>query len=101
MRKARLVIGNSSSDVIEASILNTPTINIGNRQEGRYMSESVINKISAAVNILSAINKALKLIINNNLYPFGKGKISYKIINELKKFIKSDKKVPKKFNDIN
>ena len=101
MRKATLVIGNSSSGVIEAPILNTPTVNIGNRQEGRYMSESVINTIPAEVNILSAINKALKLKINNNLHPFGKGKTSYKIINELKKFIKSDKKIPKKFNDIN
>ena len=101
MRKAALVIGNSSSGVIEAPIINTPTVNIGNRQEGRYISESVINTFPIQENIIAAINKALMIkITKNSLHPFGNGKTSLKIIKEIKHFIKSGKKAAKKFNDI-
>jgi GDP/UDP-N,N'-diacetylbacillosamine 2-epimerase (hydrolysing) len=101
MRKAALVIGNSSSGVIEAPIVKTPTVNIGNRQEGRYISESVINTYPIKENIITAINKALMIeIAKNNLHPFGNGKTSLKIIKEIKYFIKSGKNTTKIFNDI-
>ena len=37
------IVGNSSSGILEAPSLKTPTINIGNRQRGRVQSGSVIN----------------------------------------------------------
>ena len=37
------VIGNSSSGIIESPMFNIPTINIGYRQEGRFMEQTVIN----------------------------------------------------------
>lgn len=37
------VLGNSSSGIVEAPALRIPTINIGNRQKGRLMAESIIN----------------------------------------------------------
>lgn len=43
LKYASAVIGNSSSGLIEAPILNIPTLNIGNRQEGRTRCESVID----------------------------------------------------------
>ncbi len=42
VKYAKLVIGNSSSGVIEAPSMHTTTINIGDRQKGRMMAESVI-----------------------------------------------------------
>ena len=37
------VVGNSSSGILEAPSFKIPTLNIGNRQLGRYKSESIIN----------------------------------------------------------
>lgn len=37
-----VVVGNSSSGIIEVPFFNIPTINIGDRQKGRILSESVI-----------------------------------------------------------
>ena len=41
MRHASAVIGNSSSGVIEAPMIGVPTVNIGNRQEGRIMGHTI------------------------------------------------------------
>ena len=41
MQKAALVIGNSSAGVIEAPWVGVPSVNIGNRQDGRPPSPSV------------------------------------------------------------
>ena len=58
MKNSDLVIGNSSSGIIEAPSLRIPTINIGNRQEGRVKSSSIIN-INHSQKIYSAIKKCL------------------------------------------
>ena len=38
-----LMIGNSSSGIIEGSTLKTPCLNIGDRQKGRLKSNNVFN----------------------------------------------------------
>jgi len=43
LRKAAFIIGNSSAGIIEAPHVQTPTINIGDRQKGRIMGRSIIN----------------------------------------------------------
>ena len=43
LKSADVVIGNSSSGIIEAPSLGTPTINIGNRQDGREHAGSVFH----------------------------------------------------------
>ena len=53
------VIGNSSSGVIEAPYFKIPTVNIGLRQHGRYMHQSVINSSFEQKSIISAIKKSL------------------------------------------
>ena len=59
------VIGNSSSGLIEVPCFNIPTINLGDRQEGRYLEKTVINcKINANL-IIKSINKVYK---NKNKY---------------------------------
>ncbi|HBW21931.1 MAG: UDP-N-acetyl-D-glucosamine 2-epimerase, UDP-hydrolysing [Elusimicrobia bacterium GWA2_56_46] len=59
---SKIVIGNSSSGIIEAPSLETPTVNIGTRQEGRTRPASVID-CPAETN---AIARAIKL----GLSPF-------------------------------
>ena len=41
IKNVDLVIGNSSSGILEVPSLKTPTLNIGNRQKGRLFSRSV------------------------------------------------------------
>jgi UDP-N-acetylglucosamine 2-epimerase len=43
MKIAYLLIGNSSSGVLETPYFGTRTINIGNRQKGRIISDNIIN----------------------------------------------------------
>ena len=41
MKQAYLVIGNSSSGILETPSFGTKTINIGNRQSGRIISKTL------------------------------------------------------------
>lgn len=59
MRHAELVLGNSSSGIIEAPALRVPTVNIGDRQKGRLQPASVINCRPDADSIFAAIHTAL------------------------------------------
>jgi len=51
------VVGNSSSGLLEAPTFNIGTINIGDRQEGRVKAKSVIDCLSDAKSITSALNR--------------------------------------------
>ncbi len=53
------IIGNSSSGIIEAPSAEIPSINIGERQEGRIMSKSIFN--IKAKNVLTTLKKIYKL----------------------------------------
>jgi len=53
------VVGNSSSGLIEAPLLGTPSINIGHRQDGRISSSSVINVDGKSEDVLNALHRVL------------------------------------------
>jgi UDP-N-acetylglucosamine 2-epimerase (non-hydrolysing) len=53
-----VVVGNSSSGIIEAPSAGTPTVNVGARQEGRPRAASVIDCGLQASEIRSAIERA-------------------------------------------
>ena len=55
------MIGNSSSGLIEAPAVGTPTVNIGDRQRGRLRGSSVFDVAPDADRIASAIADALTL----------------------------------------
>ena len=58
-RNCNLIIGNSSSGIIEIPTLNIPTINIGDRQTGRIRSNSVIDCNTELKEFKKAIRKGL------------------------------------------
>lgn len=100
---AKGVIGNSSSGLIEAPNFNTITLNIGDRQKGRLIQESVINlnynkkRISNKINSLKK-NSFIKKNFKNIFY----NKNCINILNKvLKKFLNNlhNSKI-KKFYDI-
>jgi UDP-hydrolysing UDP-N-acetyl-D-glucosamine 2-epimerase len=59
LREADAVIGNSSSGVIEAPAVPTPSVNIGDRQKGRLRAPSVIDCPADTARITGAIDQAL------------------------------------------
>lgn len=88
LKYSSLVIGNSSSGLIEAPSFKVPTINIGNRQKRRIKAESVINCDTNKASIVNSINVALsndflrktKSVVN----PYGNGGASEKICDIIK-----------------
>ena len=89
-----VVVGNSSSGIVEAPSFKVATINIGNRQKGRIQASSVINCEPKANEILKAFDLAFSHEFKNQLRdvinPYGKGGSSQKLINVLKKISFSD-----------
>ncbi|GBF48812.1 UDP-N-acetyl-D-glucosamine 2-epimerase, UDP-hydrolysing [Leptospira ryugenii] len=83
-----LVIGNSSSGLLEAPYFRKPTINIGDRQTGRFKPESVIDCLPECESILSAIKKSkspeFKAVLKSFKNPLGDGKATDRIISHLK-----------------
>lgn len=58
MRDACVMVGNSSSGIIEAAMFGLPVVNIGPRQSGRPRSENVIDVDCVRQEILDGIAKA-------------------------------------------
>ena len=58
LEKCKIIIGNSSSGIVEAASFKLPSINIGDRQEGKIIPLNVINSSYKAKDITNAIKKA-------------------------------------------
>lgn len=76
MKHAGLVIGNSSSGLIEAPAVDVPTINIGTRQDGRLKAASVIDVPEETAAIVGAMKTALtpdfRRLISAEMPPYGR-----------------------------
>lgn len=59
LKYATAVIGNSSSGLVEAPSFNIPTLNIGNRQQGRTRGETVVDVPSTLEGMRSGLKTAL------------------------------------------
>lgn len=88
MRYCRMVIGNSSSGLIEAPSFKAPTINIGDRQLGRIKAESVTDCLPEKSDIVSAMLKAdaaiEKGLFKETVNPYGNGNTSDQIVQRMK-----------------
>lgn len=87
---ADMVIGNSSSGLIEAPAVGVPTIDIGDRQKGRLRAKSVIHCPADAPAIAAAMRRGLstefRALCRTQTPPYGKGGCSSKIKDVLKEF---------------
>lgn len=92
-----LVLGNSSSGIIEVPMLKTPTLNIGDRQKGRVFSKSIfqvdLNSKLISKKISFIFNKKGQHIFENKFY---KKNTSINMLKEIKKFISKKKGNQKK-----
>ena len=96
---ANLVIGNSSSGIIEVPSLGTYSLNIGNRQLGRIKAKSVYSVDFDKIKIFNSITKLLNKKKKSFKNPYYKINSVKKTILVLKK-INFKKKIQKKFIDI-
>jgi UDP-hydrolysing UDP-N-acetyl-D-glucosamine 2-epimerase len=88
IKNVDIVVGNSSSGLIEVPVLKKPTVNIGERQRGRLRADSVIDCDEEERAIVSAIEQGLspgfKSILENDVPPYDQENTSYKIKEYLK-----------------
>lgn len=91
LKYAAMVIGNSSSGLLEAPSFGIPTVNIGDRQKGRLQADSVINCKPETSEILEAINLALseefQRKAKQTVNPYGDGHTSDKVVESIKEFL--------------
>ncbi len=76
MNQVDVVVGNSSSGVLEAPSLDVPTVDIGDRQKGRERASSVFNSAPERNAIAAAISKALIHGRQPTVSPYGDGESS-------------------------
>jgi GDP/UDP-N,N'-diacetylbacillosamine 2-epimerase (hydrolysing) len=104
IKYSSVVIGNSSSGILEVPSFGLPTINIGDRQKGRLQADSIIN----CMPITDEIEKAMALAISTEfrnkarltINPNGDGNASEKIVDKLREFLQQNNiNLKKKFYD--
>lgn len=101
VKYSRFVLGNSSSGIIEAPALGVPTVNIGDRQQGRIMAESVISCEPQCQSILDAMALAMHMEQKEYHSPYGDGNTSEQIVCIIKDFFEKEKiNLKKRFYDI-
>lgn len=105
LKHCTMVIGNSSSGIVEAPSFAIPTINIGERQKGRLQADSVINCEPSFQDIARAMELALsddfKNKAQNTINPYGDGNTSEKVIAAVMDYLLIDRiELKKKFYDL-
>lgn len=102
LRHADVVVGNSSSGLIEAPSFQLPVVNIGDRQRGRLRAANVIDAKPETLAVAAALRRALDPAFRASLAqlqsPFGDGHTSEKVIEVLAAFDKDVRQ--KRFFDL-
>lgn len=88
------MVGNSSSGIYESGYWHLPTLNIGHRQDGRFMTSNIIccendrASIQEAFHYMQTVEykKALTYIDN----PYGDGNASKRIVEQIKQYFNSE-----------
>ena len=99
-----VVVGNSSSGLLEVPSFLIPTVNIGDRQKGRLKAESIIDcepeKSQITDSIKRAVSSEFKEFCKHAKNPYGNGGASELIIREIED-IELGGIIKKEFYDIN
>ena len=101
-----IVIGNSSSGLIEVPSFNKPTVNIGDRQKNRIKADSIIDCEPIKEKIIEAIQLGLSnefsKKISSLISPYGTGNSSEQIIKAIKSidFKNKESILKKEFYDL-
>ncbi len=85
MKHCTMMIGNTSSGIIEAGAFAKPVINVGNRQKGRFAGENVIHVSNNTQEIVAAFHQNKALDLSNFKNPYGNGGTAQQIMKILEK----------------
>lgn len=103
LRHADAVIGNSSSGIIEAPAVGTPTVNIGDRQAGRLRAASVVDCEPSIKGVVAALKTVLAPEFHKRISgsepPYGRGGASKRIV-EILRSVDIASHMPKRFFDL-
>lgn len=95
LKEAKMMIGNSSSGILEAPIFSVPTVNIGERQKGRIRMLSIIDCEPLKDQIEKAMIQAMDTEFLNRILNqpriYGDGTTSEQITVIISDFLKHDK----------
>jgi UDP-N-acetylglucosamine 2-epimerase (non-hydrolysing)/GDP/UDP-N,N'-diacetylbacillosamine 2-epimerase (hydrolysing) len=87
LRSADLLVGNSSSGIMEAASFAVPVVNVGIRQRGRERARNVLDAEAMPESVRAQIEKALSPGFRRSLEgmenPYGDGKASERIVRVL------------------
>lgn len=105
LKYASIVIGNSSSGIIETASFKIPTVDIGDRQKGRLKPKNVLHcdceKNAICETVRFALSRKFRDSIKNYQNPYGDGETAQKIKNILKELNWSDSSlIQKEFHDL-
>jgi UDP-N-acetylglucosamine 2-epimerase (non-hydrolysing)/GDP/UDP-N,N'-diacetylbacillosamine 2-epimerase (hydrolysing) len=84
LREVGLMLGNSSSGIMETPTLRLPTVNIGLRQAGRERARNILDVPPEREPILAAVDRALQPGFRDSLAgltnPYGDGRAAERIV---------------------
>lgn len=87
LRHVTLMLGNSSSGIMETPSLALPTVNVGMRQQGRERARNIIDVAADGAAILGAVRQGLEPSFRAGLEgmtnPYGDGTASERIVRVL------------------
>ena len=100
---ADVCLGNSSSGIIEAPSLGTPTVDVGERQAGRERAASVLHCEPHADPIAAAIERALsgeiRQLAQSRENPYGDGHACERIVAALRDHLPAGDALIKRFRE--
>ena len=77
LRQVDLILGNSSSGIMEAASFALPCVNVGMRQQGRERAANILDAPDSSAGILAAVHRALDPAFRQSLAgmanPYGSG----------------------------
>ncbi len=104
MQGCAMVLGNSSSGILEAPAFHVPTVDIGDRQKGRLAAASVIHCEAEQHSIAKAMEQALSpafhQLCSTVENPFGDGHTSEQIVAVIKEKLAEGISMKKKFYEV-
>jgi UDP-N-acetylglucosamine 2-epimerase (non-hydrolysing) len=100
VKNAAVLIGNSSSGIIEAPSLHTPTVNIGHRQDGRVRAQSVFDTECTENGIEAAIRCALAADLTTCVNPYDQPDTAKRYFQTTLALLERQEKAPKTFYDL-
>ena len=87
MKHCTMMLGNTSSGFVEASYFPKYVINLGRRQEGRFVTQNILNTPIRKDDIVKQIHHVLDAPALKPDHIYGDGNSAQKIMTHIKKFI--------------